>query len=578
MLCNGKAQQQLLKLKGAVFLLLITCCALLALRVPLQLTLVLSLTSSRPSVRGLLGVFTEMLGSACCGAVLLLRQSSRSCRLVVCFFGLATAGAAILQLALSPPHTLDSWDGVESWTAVARLVLGLTLATVLFWGFRQAHAQASLLAGLPKQLQADILDSADWRPLPRESSARSGPRNDVWEEWLSYASPSGSESLRSTAIASAERSSDLMHSVAVVAAEPRSEERAFASSAARPPPSTEEATSSWLPRVAMPTSTTSSHNEGHKLARSSSSVPSHSESTERVPRLPVSSLSSPSPTPTHGSDPDKPSALPSPCAVALHPDSALGRSPARPSAWTPSHDETYRASAREVIERAGEGEGGEGEGGEGEGGAIGIRSSVIGHQWVPDQSSKGVHIEFLIRSHTVLADGSLGVARLVQRRFRSFCELRDSLIRRADTRTGQGGGGKGKKARLPQLPPRGRRSLSAEFAMQRQQGLDSWLKQVTDTPEFRHCAELARFLAIEMGSSGARAGSADSEDARQELQNISTRMRLPQCALTTDSAGHFRGSALVRWLIAQALAGSREQAFDLADAMLRNGFFEAVDW
>ena len=68
----------------------------------------------------------------------------------------------------------------------------------------------------------------------------------------------------------------------------------------------------------------------------------------------------------------------------------------------------------------------------------------------------------------------------------------------------------------------------------------------------------------------------ESEEERRELQRIAARMRLPQCALATDSAGGFRGSAIVRWLVGQALASSREQAIGLASAMLRARIIEAV--
>ena len=46
--------------------------------------------------------------------------------------------------------------------------------------------------------------------------------------------------------------------------------------------------------------------------------------------------------------------------------------------------------------------------------------------------------------------------------------------------------------------------------------------------------------------------------------------------MLTEGTGFFRGSTLVKWLLVQALATSREQAVPLCEAMRRQGLIHPV--
>ena len=46
--------------------------------------------------------------------------------------------------------------------------------------------------------------------------------------------------------------------------------------------------------------------------------------------------------------------------------------------------------------------------------------------------------------------------------------------------------------------------------------------------------------------------------------------------MLTEGTGFFRGSILVKWLLVQALATSREQAVPLCEAMRRHGLIHPV--
>ena len=113
----------------------------------------------------------------------------------------------------------------------------------------------------------------------------------------------------------------------------------------------------------------------------------------------------------------------------------------------------------------------------------------------------------------------------------------------------------------------------------RQAALQGWLDQVTQRPQL-WCDELQQFLSLAPppGARGAQAppGGASAVEAPPaeelaELQWIASRMGSAQGGVARQGDGTARGDAIVRWLLAQALAGSQEQAVTLADAMRRQG-------
>ena len=67
------------------------------------------------------------------------------------------------------------------------------------------------------------------------------------------------------------------------------------------------------------------------------------------------------------------------------------------------------------------------------------------------------------------------------------------------------------------------------------------------------------------------ASEAPRPEELAELQWIASRMGSAQGGVARQGDGTARGDAIVRWLLAQALAGSQEQAVTLADAMRRQG-------
>ena len=61
-----------------------------------------------------------------------------------------------------------------------------------------------------------------------------------------------------------------------------------------------------------------------------------------------------------------------------------------------------------------------------------------------------------------------------------------------------------------------------------------------------------------------------------ELRWIVSRAQQPGCGVLTEGTGFFRASTLVKWLLVQALATSREQAVPLCEAMRRQGLIHPV--
>ena len=196
-----------------------------------------------------------------------------------------------------------------------------------------------------------------------------------------------------------------------------------------------------------------------------------------------------------------------------------------------------------------------------------------------------MHIEFIVRIHC----GPQQPARMVTRRFKDFDRLDDALARHArlgalERRLARG------QATLPLLPrespPMGRR-LSAEFAEARQAALELWLRQVVARPQL-WCDELRAFLGMpppdEPPPAAPRAAPSaahqsalgrTSPDAELgELRRIHAKMRAEGSGLKLEGGGVARGSNVVKWLLAQALAGSREQAVTLAEAMRRHGLLQ----
>ena len=57
---------------------------------------------------------------------------------------------------------------------------------------------------------------------------------------------------------------------------------------------------------------------------------------------------------------------------------------------------------------------------------------------------------------------------------------------------------------------------------------------------------------------------------------VRVRLRWQGCGVLTEGTGFFRASTLVKWLLVQALATSREQAVPLCEAMRRQGLIIPV--
>ena len=157
---------------------------------------------------------------------------------------------------------------------------------------------------------------------------------------------------------------------------------------------------------------------------------------------------------------------------------------------------------------------------------------------------------------------------------------------------------------------------SPEFAAARQQALHAWLTQITQRPQLwcddlvrvplsltltlsltlARCDDLQEFLSLAPprgdglpssegagGGVGGGAGGAGRERGTSaveppppaaelaELEWIAARMGGVQGGVQRQASGAARGDSIVRWLLAQALAGSREQAVTLAEALRRQG-------
>ena len=236
-----------------------------------------------------------------------------------------------------------------------------------------------------------------------------------------------------------------------------------------------------------------------------------------------------------------------------------------------------------------------------------VSVDLLGYMWVPDLDGGGVpgaamHLEFMLKTVCDEAHGP----RLVQRRYKDFDELHRALAPVA------------KRAGVP-LPPLPTsltlyRNLTEEFAQQRQAALQQWLSMVVARPPL-WCDPLRLFLGLgettpsasttpfrqsdggacpiddgrhgdtqssaapnpfgNGGSEGGRAaknGGGQAEGAGSsgvvvgggatysaELRWIISRAQQPGCGVMTEGTGFFRASTLVKWLLLQSLATSREQ-------------------
>ena len=239
-----------------------------------------------------------------------------------------------------------------------------------------------------------------------------------------------------------------------------------------------------------------------------------------------------------------------------------------------------------------------------------VSVELLGHVWVPDMDTSGacagggMHLEFMLRT---VGDEAQG-ARLVQRRYRDFNKLHTSLAPVA----------KSAGVPLPALPTNKTfgRNLSEEFAAQRQAALQGWITMVVARPPL-WCEALRLFLGL--GETTPSSGSAtpfrhsnerstnpfgdgsSSPDGNgggggsgsggggsgavvigggaaysAELRWIISRAQQPGCGVLTEGTGFFRANTLVKWLLVQALATSREQAVPLCEAMRRQGLIHPV--
>ena len=232
-----------------------------------------------------------------------------------------------------------------------------------------------------------------------------------------------------------------------------------------------------------------------------------------------------------------------------------------------------------------------------------VEVEIVGHVWVPDLENPGkgdLHLEYMLKT---VGDDSSGDSHLVQRRYRDFERLAAALAlvgRRSNTT-------------VPSLPSNltfGRR-LSAEFAVQRQAALQTWLNRVLARPPLWSDA-LRLFLGVNVDDAhdgaevdagapdaaagvGGGAGGAPvlAQDGRDEvlanLKWIAQRALQSGCGVPMDgrgsggggggkgSSGSFRASTLVKWLATQALVTSREQAIPLGEALRAEGFITPIN-
>jgi len=495
-------------------------------------------------------------GIVCTGMLVSLRKvDTRRYRLAVGLFGILTAAAATLELALSPPESSPtSWDKLESWVAGPKLLLAAGLALALGWGARQATKSLPLLGVdslghvIPPRMRDDATSHSEgdgqprWSPKPASAARRS--RNDVWEEWLTYSS--------GHTPASSARNTGCTESPPSAACFPvhRSCNAAsvtLGSSGSITVPGTWRTGADLRAASSQPTAAST-------LTAATSISPALSASTWRSTTRGVDDLDS------TRSAPNSPNSTPRyllPCHAG--------------SGDVDAYDPD-RATAPAVLEN----------GLQGSSGDLGrimpkaVQVEVLGHVWVPDDApgdltsawrKGGVHVEFLIRSSVHAGDDPPQPPRLIQRRFRDFDKLHEALARHA------GIGLLGRwvdldKQPLPPLPRAPGKNVSAAFATQRQRALQTWLEQVVKQPEL-WCADLLGFLGLGTPAVAAPTQSeAPSEEDLDELRATAMRMQLPSCGLSLEPGQSVKGAAIVRWLIGQALVGSKEQAVALGQKML----------
>ena len=103
-----------------------------------------------------------------CGAI---ERRNIAGRYAIGIFGVGTAAAAIIQLALTrPPRGIGShctWAALDAWAATARLLSASLLALALGWGLRPAGTHGSILA----EPSPPFLDSGALSPLCNASGA-----------------------------------------------------------------------------------------------------------------------------------------------------------------------------------------------------------------------------------------------------------------------------------------------------------------------------------------------------------------------------------------------------------------------
>jgi len=215
---------------------------------------------------------------------------------------------------------------------------------------------------------------------------------------------------------------------------------------------------------------------------------------------------------------------------------------------------------------------------------------------------------------------------MVQRRYRDFCLLHAALAKQAAgaVLVGEGGHGAGSAESqssvsavggwfgrsggpsslvpptVPALPARGyysgRRNLSGDFGARRRAELHLWLAEVlairalgcgaldaflgaAPPPPSQSQGGMQGVLGMLTGGASTRVPAASAPPAApppppsgaelERLSRLAGRMRGLNSGLVRDASGAFKGSAAVRWLVAQALASSLEGATELAEAMRR---------
>ena len=146
--------------------------------------------------------------------------------------------------------------------------------------------------------------------------------------------------------------------------------------------------------------------------------------------------------------------------------------------------------------------------------------------------------------------------------------------------------------------------LAQDFANERQASLQQWISIVVARPPL-WCDPLRLFLGLadsrppsrgatpfrhsdesDDGGMGSGYGhgmapptpqvSGPTSAVAAELRWIVSRAQQPSVGVLTEGTGFFRASTLVRWLLVQALATSREQAVPLCEAMRRQGLIHPV--